>query len=57
MVKGIRFMLGGCAAAAAGGSMFALPAEVGISWYEPVGVCLAGVLLIAVGLYTIGRSK
>jgi hypothetical protein len=57
MVKGIRIILAGCAAFVLGGMLFFVPAEAGISWYEPAGAFLAGLLLIALGLYTIGRSK
>jgi hypothetical protein len=57
MVKGIRSILAGLAAFALGGMLFFVPAEVGISWYEPAAAFLAGLLLIALGLYTIRSGK
>jgi hypothetical protein len=56
MVKGIRIILAGGAALVLGGILLAVPAEVGIAWYEPASAFLAG-LLIALGVYTISRGR
>jgi hypothetical protein len=34
-----------------GGILLALPKDVGISWYEPAGAFLAGLVLVALGVY------
>jgi hypothetical protein len=57
MVKGIRIILAGCAAFVLGGMLLLVPAEVGISRYEPAAAFLAGLLLVAFGVYTISRGK
>jgi hypothetical protein len=57
MLKGIRSILAGCAAFVLGGMLFFVPAEVGISWYEPAAAFLAGLLLIALGVFTIRRGE
>ena len=57
MVKGIRIILVGGAALALGGMLLAVPAEVGISWYEPAAAFLGGLVLIALGVYTISRGR
>jgi hypothetical protein len=56
MVKGLRFILAGLVTVAVGGGLFTVPAEVGISWYEPAGAILGGLLLVAFGVYTISRG-
>jgi hypothetical protein len=53
MIKGIRIILAGLAAIALGGMLLFIPKEVGISWYEPGGAFLAGLLLLALGLFTL----
>jgi hypothetical protein len=33
--------------------LLAVPKDVGISWYEPAGAFLAGLVLVALGLNTV----
>jgi hypothetical protein len=51
MLKGIRIVAAGLAALALGGMLLAVPESVGISWYEPAAAFLAGLLLVALGVY------
>jgi hypothetical protein len=57
MPKGIRFVAAGLAALSLGGILLAVPKEVGISWYEPAAAFLAGLLLIALGIYQLRGGR
>jgi hypothetical protein len=37
--------------------LLAVPAEVGIEWYEPAAAFLVGLMLVALGVYTISRGR
>jgi hypothetical protein len=56
MVKGIRIILAGLAAFVLGGILLAVPDVAGIAWYEPAAAFLAGLLLVALGVYTLSRA-
>jgi hypothetical protein len=57
VLKGLRIVAAGVAALVLGGMLLAVPESVGISWYEPAAAFLAGLLLVAFGVYTLRGGR
>jgi hypothetical protein len=57
MFSGVKIIAGGLAAIVLGCLLYAAPKDIGLKWYQPLPAFAVGLILIAMGVYTLRSSS